>query len=39
MKRGLKYGKRNWVYVSPKNQNEFISELKSINPEIIELNN
>lgn len=36
---GLKYGKRNWVYVSPKNQNEFISELKSINPEIIELNN
>lgn len=36
---GLKYGKRNWVYVSPKNQDEFISELKSINPEIIELNN
>lgn len=31
---GLKYGKTNWVYVSPKNQEEFISELKSINPEI-----
>ena len=31
---GLKYGKKNWVYVSPKDQEEFISTLKSINPEI-----
>lgn len=32
---GLKYGKRNWVYVSPKNQEDFITDLKTINPEII----
>lgn len=32
---GLKYGKTNWVYVSPENQEEFISILKSINPDII----
>lgn len=31
---GLKYGKTNWVYVSPKDQEEFISTLKSINPEM-----
>ena len=31
---GLKYGKTNWVYVSPKEQEEFIAILKSINPEI-----
>lgn len=31
---GLRYGKRNWVYVSPKDQEEFISTLSSINPEI-----
>ena len=31
---GLKYGKKNWVYVSPKNQEDFISSLKSINPKI-----
>ena len=31
---GLKYGRTNWVYVSPKNQEDFISSLKSINPEI-----
>lgn len=31
---GLKYGKTNWVYVSPKDQEDFISTLKSINPEI-----
>lgn len=31
---GLKYGKRNWVYVSPKDLEEFISTLSSINPEI-----
>lgn len=32
---GLKYGKTNWVYVSPMNQEEFISALKSLNPAII----
>lgn len=31
---GLKYGKRNGVYVSPKDQEEFISALSSINPGI-----
>ncbi len=31
---GLKYGKKNWVYVSPKDQEEFIQTLQSINPEI-----
>lgn len=31
---GLKNGKKNWVYVSPKNQEDFISSLKSINPKI-----
>lgn len=31
---GLRYGKRNWVYVSPKDLEEFISTLSSINPEI-----
>ena len=31
---GLKYGKTNWVYVSPENQEKFIATLKSINPEI-----
>ena len=31
---GLRYGKRNWVYVSPKNQEEFISALSTINPAI-----
>ncbi len=36
MKRiGLRYGRRNWVYVSPKNQDDFISEIRSVNPEII----
>ena len=29
---GLKYGKKNWVYLSLKNQEDFISSLKSINP-------
>ncbi len=32
---GLKYGKKNWVYVSPQNQEDFISTLKSINSEIL----
>lgn len=32
---GLRYGKRNWVYVSPKNQEEFIAALRSINPAIV----
>lgn len=31
---GLRYGKKNWVYISPNNQEEFISALRSINPEI-----
>lgn len=31
---GLKYGKKNWVYISPKDQEDFISTLKTINPEI-----
>lgn len=31
---GLRYGKRNWVYVSPKDQEDFIRALCSINPEI-----
>lgn len=31
---GLKYGKKNWVYVSPKDQEEFIATLKTINPDI-----
>lgn len=31
---GLRYGKKNWVFVSPKNQEEFISALRSINPKI-----
>lgn len=31
---GLRYGKKNWVFVSPENQEEFISALSSINPEI-----
>lgn len=31
---GLKYGRTNWVYVSPKNQEDFISALKAINPAI-----
>lgn len=31
---GLRYGKKNWVFVSPKNKEEFISVLRSINPEI-----
>ena len=31
---GLRYGKKNWVFVSPKNQEDFISALRSINPEI-----
>ena len=31
---GLRYGKTNWVYVSPKRQYEFIKALTSINPEI-----
>lgn len=32
---GLKYGKKNWVYISPNKQEEFISSLKLINPQII----
>lgn len=32
---GIRYRSRSWVYVSPKNQEDFITDLKSINPEII----
>ena len=35
---GLKYGKTNWVYVSPKEQEEFIATLKYVNPEIKDSN-
>lgn len=31
---GIKYGRNRWVYISPKDQENFISDLKSINPEI-----
>lgn len=31
---GIKYGRNNWVYVSPQNQEDFIANLKSINPSI-----
>ena len=31
---GLRYGKRRLVYISPKNQEEFISDLITINPTI-----
>ena len=35
MKRiGLKYGRNRWVYVSPRNEADFISKLKSVNPGI-----
>lgn len=34
---GLRYGNKSYVYISPQNQDDFISELKSINPGIIEL--
>ena len=30
----LKYGKKNWIYISPKNQEDFVSTLKSMNPKI-----
>lgn len=32
---GLRYGRRNWVYISPTDQDDFIAEIKSINPGII----
>ncbi len=31
---GLRYGKKNWIYISPKDQENFISDLKNINPDI-----
>lgn len=31
---GVRYGLKNWVYISPKNQEDFISDIKSINPKI-----
>jgi len=32
---GIRYGLKNWVYISPKNQEDFITAIKSINPDII----
>ena len=32
---GIRYGRKNWVYISPQNQENFISDIKSINPRII----
>lgn len=32
---GIRYGRRNWVYISPQNQESFISDIKSINPGIV----
>jgi len=31
---GIRYGRKNWVYISPQNQEDFISDIKSINPDI-----
>ncbi len=31
---GIRYGLKNWVYISPKNQEDFISDIKSITPPI-----
>ncbi|MGN0232041.1 MAG: PH domain-containing protein [Muribaculaceae bacterium] len=31
---GIRYGRNNWVYISPQNQGEFIAHLKSENPNI-----
>ena len=31
---GIRYGIKNWVYISPKNQEDFISDIKSIKPQI-----
>lgn len=31
---GLRYGRRSTVYISPQNQDDFIADLKSVNPEI-----
>ncbi len=36
---GLRYGKKRWIYVSPKDQDGFISDLKSVNPNIEVLGN
>ena len=32
---GLGYGRKSWVYISPEQQEEFISDIKSINPDIV----
>lgn len=32
---GIRYGLKNWVYISPKDREGFISDIKSINPDII----
>ena len=31
---GIRHGLKNWVYISPKNQEDFISDIKSIKPQI-----
>lgn len=31
---GIRYGHKSWVYISPRNQDDFISDIKSINPTI-----
>lgn len=32
---GIRYGLKNWVYISPKDQESFISDIRAINPEIV----
>ena len=31
----VRYSKKNWVYISPENQDNLIADIKSVNPEII----
>lgn len=31
---GIRYGQKSWIYISPENQEDFIADIKSINPEI-----
>lgn len=30
---GIRYGQKSWIYISPENQEDFIADIKSINPE------
>lgn len=32
---GIRYDNKNWVYISPEDPEDLISDLKSINPEIV----